>query len=348
MRSVSHVLAVLVAATIVVGAVRGPAAVFSWIPGAARFYTRWVPPEPLPRLEGVSEEERSAFRQLGTEVTGYVVWSSNREGNHELYLVDLITGAERRLTEHPHVDFFSRFSPDGTRISFLRSRREWVSFREDESWDLYVMDVDGSNERRLAPQAYHPTWDPDGSGLVFVRQNQIIKYELATDTETVLHDGANPPTSGRVEEPELLQDGLVSITLRDVPDETVGVLDLTAGTYKPLSSSRACQITWVPSRRHLVWIFGEGRGGTQVMHASLEDAREEVLIDLPHEYSHEYFPRVTANGEWLIWGASAGGHEHDRADYELFVWKLDRPQSTALRLTFSKANDQWPDLFLLD
>ncbi len=348
MRSVSYVLAGLVAATIVVGAVRGPAAVFSWIPGATRFYTRWVPPSPLPRLEGVSEEERSAFRQLGTELAGYLVWSSNREGNHELYLVDLITGAERRLTEHPHVDFFSRFSPDGTQISFLRSQREWVSFREDESWDLYVMDADGSNERLLAPQAYHPTWVPDGSGLVFIRQNHIIKYELATGTETVLHDGAAPPTNGRVEEPELLEDGLVSITLRNVPDETVGVLDLTAGTYRPLSSARACQITWVPTRRHLVWIFGEGRGGTQVMHASLEDTREEVLIDLPHEYSHEYFPRVTANGEWLIWGAAAEGHEHDRADYELFVWKLDRPQSTALRLTYSRANDQWPDLFLVD
>ena len=132
--------------------------------------------------------------------------------------------------------------PDGTQISFLRSEREWVSFREDESWDLYVINADGTDERF---------------------------------------------------------------------------------TYLPLSSSRACQITWVPGRRHLVWIDGEGRGGTHVMHASLDEPREAVLMDLPHDYSHEYFPRITAGGEWMIWGAAAEGHEHDRADYELFVWKLD-------------------------
>ena len=342
------VVAVLVAATIAVRAVRGPDIILSWLPGAARFYTRWVPPAPPPELDGISPPERSAFRQLGKDISGRVVWSSNREGNHELYLVDLATGAEHRLTDHPHVDFFSRFSPDGSQISFLRSQQEWVSFREDESWDLYLMQSDGSNVRLLAREAYHPTWVPDGSGLVFVRQNQIIRYELSTGTETVLHDGSDPPTRGRVEEPELLGDSLVSITLRNVPHETVGVLDLAAGTYTPLSSSRACQITWIPMRRHLVWIDGEGRGGTQVMHAPLDAPEEAVLIDLPHEHSHEYFPRITANGEWMIWAAAAEGHEHDRADYELFTWKLDRPWSTAARLTYSTANDQWPDLYLTD
>ena len=338
------VVAVVAVVVVVASAVRGPATVASWIPGATRLYTRWLPPEPPPHLAGVADEERNAFRELGSQVSGRVVWSSNRGGDHELYLIDLTTGAERRLTHHPHVDFFSRFSPDGTQVSFLRSHREWVSFREDESWDLYLINADGTDERLIAREAYHPTWVPDGSGLVFVRQNRIVRYDLATQSEAVLHDGRDPPTSGRVEEPELLTDSLIAVTLRNVPEETVGVLDLDAGTYLPLSSSRACQITWVPGRRHLVWIDGEGRGGTHVMHASLDDPREAVLMDLPHDYSHEYFPRITADGEWMIWGAAAEGHEHDRADYELFVWKLDQPWSTATRLTYSAANDQWPDL----
>ncbi len=348
MRSTSYVVAAVAAAMMIVGACYGPAAVGSWIPGATRLYTRWVPPKPPPQLGGVLDKERSAFRDLGKELRGRMVWSSNRGGDHELYLVDLTTGDERRLTHHPHVDFFSRFSPDGGQISFLRSQREWVSFREDESWDLYVMNADGTGERLLAREAYHSTWVPDGSGLVFVRQNQIIRYDLSTGSEVVLHDGADPPTSGRVEEPELLTDTLVSITLRGVLDETVGVLDLAAGTYTPMSTARACQITWVPGCHHLVWIDGNGRGGTRVMQATLEEGREEVLMDLPHEYSHEYFPRVTVGGEWLIWGASAEGHEHDRADYELFAWKVGRPWSAAIRLTHSKANDQWPDLTVVD
>ena len=47
-----------------------------------------------------------------------------------------------------------------------------------------------------------------------------------------------------------------------------------------------------------------------------------------------------------MWGASAGGHEHDRADYEVFVWRIGEPWGTATRVTYSPANDQWPDLFV--
>ncbi len=51
--------------------------------------------------------------------------------------------------------------------------------------DLFLIDADGGNERRVAREAYHPTWVPDGSGLVFVRQNRIVRYDLASGTETV-------------------------------------------------------------------------------------------------------------------------------------------------------------------
>ena len=277
MRVVTYLAVSVLAACIVGLAIYGPVDVVSGVPAITRAYTRWVPPTPPPQLEGLAALEREAFRGLGSQVDGRIVWSSNREGNHELYLVDLTTGEERRLTDHPHVEFFSRFSPDGTVISFLRSQREWVSFRENEAWDLFLMDANGGNERLVAREAYHPTWVPDGSGLVFVRQNRIIRYDLASDTETIVHHGADPPTGGWVEEPELLTDTLMCITLRDVPQETVGVLDLEARTYTPMSRTRECQITWVPGQRRVVWIEGEGCGGTRVMHASLDRADPQVL-----------------------------------------------------------------------
>ena len=55
------------------------------------------------------------------------MWSSNRTGNHELYLLDLRTRAVRQLTNTPQVEFFSRFSPDGRRILFTRSQRDYVT-----------------------------------------------------------------------------------------------------------------------------------------------------------------------------------------------------------------------------
>jgi hypothetical protein len=313
-------------------------------------YTRWVPPDPPPPArETLLDEERRAIATLSAQIRGRLLWSSNRLGNHDLFVVDLESGAERRLTDHPHVEFFSRFSPDGRRVSFLRSRRSWVSFRETEAWDLYVVNADGSDERRLAERAYHPTWLPDGSGLMFVSDNRIVTVDLRSGAQRVLHEGGDPPTSGEVQEPEPIHGGRIALTLRGVQKETVGVLDPATRTYRPVSTVRACQIAGVPGRNEVVWIESGGRGDKQVMHADLTaaDLERRVLIDLPGSYSHEYFPRVTADGKWLVWGASAEGHEHDRADYEIFAWKLGTPWTTALRLTYSPANDQWPDLLVM-
>ena len=208
------------------------------------------------------------------------------------------------------------------------------------------MNADGTAERKLVAGAYHPTWRPDGTGLVYVFENRIFEYDLASGTAAVIHRGGDPPTQGLALEPELSPDGLVALTLRNIPRETVGVLDPGGGHFQGLSSRRSCQITWFPGRRQLVWIDPRGQGGTRVMTADLDDGTERTLIDLPGEYSHEYFPRVTTEGQWLIWGASAGGHEHDRANYEIFVWLIGQPWESAVRVTYSPANDQWPDLFI--
>ena len=181
---------------------------------------------------------------------------------------------------------------------------------------------------------------------MYVFENRVFSYDLASDTATVIHRGGDSPTDGRVLEPELSADGLLALTLRDVPRETVGVLDPAAVRFQPLASRGACQITWFPGRRQAVWIDPRGAGGTRVMTADLADGAERPLMDLPGEYSHEYFPRVTADGQWLVWGASAGGHEHDRADYEIFIWRIGDPWERSVRVTYSPANDQWPDLFV--
>jgi hypothetical protein len=80
------------------------------------------------------------------------------------------------------------------------------------------------------------------------------------------------------------------------------------------------------------------------MTGNADGTGRQELIDLPFRHSHEYFPRIANDGQWLVWGAAAEGHEHDRADYEIFVWRLGSPPESAIRLTHHQGNDQWPDL----
>ena len=69
------------------------------------------------------------------------------------------------------------------------------------------------------------------------------------------------------------------------------------------------------------------------------------LMDLPGRRSHEYFPRLSPDGKWLVWGATDKGHDHDLFDYELYLWKIGEPFETATRITYNSGNDRWPDIW---
>ncbi|GAB4425115.1 MAG: hypothetical protein Kow0031_04480 [Anaerolineae bacterium] len=55
-------------------------------------------------------------------------------------------------------------SPDGSKVAFM-------SRREGENWDIYIINVDGSGLQRLTrddAQDGLPTWSPDGNAIAFV------------------------------------------------------------------------------------------------------------------------------------------------------------------------------------
>jgi hypothetical protein len=295
----------------------------------------------------LTSAERDAFARLGRETAGRFIWSSNRSGNHELYVLELRDQRLRQLTTHPNADYFARVSPDGRSIAFVRGRRPGVSFREGSAaWDLHVMAADGSNERRLAERAVHPHWLADGSGITFLRENRIYIIDPAGGRERVLYEGAGSPTKGRVGDPVLGPDNLLCVALRASPARGVGVVNLTTREYRRIGGRSACQCTWIPGTTEAIWVESEGHGGTRLMQAEAVKGERDILMDLPGPYSHEYFPRVSSDGKWLVWGAAARGHEHDEADYEMFAWRLGTPWTSAMRLTFSTANDQWPELYV--
>jgi hypothetical protein len=133
------------------------------LPGGREFATRLGTGWFAPQFAGVDVDEDAeveSWKVLGSALAGRIVWSSNRSGNHELCLLELPTGRAEQLTDHPNVDFGARFSPDGGSVVFMRSRRECVSFRETDAWDVMLLDLGSGRERRLARRGYHPTWGP--------------------------------------------------------------------------------------------------------------------------------------------------------------------------------------------
>jgi Tol biopolymer transport system component len=113
-----------------------------------------------PLLDGLAEV-------LGKVLTGTIAFTSDRDGNHEIYRLNLASGLVTRLTNHDRADEDPAWSPDGTRIAFASNRRG--------NHEIYVMDADGSNLARLTTTGVnrHPTWSPDGSRIAFRRSEPL-------------------------------------------------------------------------------------------------------------------------------------------------------------------------------
>lgn len=278
------------------------------------------------------------------EFDGYLVWSSNRSGNHDIYLRSFPDGQTRQLTSHPHTEYFPRISPDGSRIIFARSHEPWVSQRNVFGWDVWMLDIESGVERLLAKNGNVPTWSSDGKSVYFQRNaNQVIEFSMETETERVLFQSGvsvKVPPNTELQTPDIGADGKLAVTLRGTM-RAAAIADHDGSVEK---IGNGCQLTWGHDGTYLYKIDHGGRQENALY--KIDAATHEITLwfDAPGDYSHEYFPKAANTGDVLVYGASREGHEHDTADYEIFLWIIDEPEP--IRITHHTGNDCWPDVFV--
>jgi len=73
-----------------------------------------------------------------------IAFSSDRDGDWEIYVMNADGSGQINLTNEPSTDWFAACSPDGTRIAFPSER--------DGDWEIYVMNADGSGVTRCTEE----------------------------------------------------------------------------------------------------------------------------------------------------------------------------------------------------
>jgi Tol biopolymer transport system component len=254
----------------------------------------------------------------------------------------------RQLTSDPHTENFARISPDGKKVVFARSRQAWQSLRDKKPWNVWMIDIESGEEQLIAEWGMSPSWSPDGRFITYQRNpGMIMAYDLQTGQEKLYYEsGKDPFMKARVDllTPSIGTEQRMAFTFRDHGRPTNIIRDKD-GDFEVVHSD-SCQVLWAPSGDFVTYVQKGGRQTNQIMRFDPASKEKITLLDLPGELSHEYFPRLSHDEKYLIFAASGGGHEHDLADYELFVWPLGSDASDAVRLTFNAANDSWPDLWL--
>src|SRR5438128_2717052 len=121
----------------------------------------------------------------------------------------LTAAGKTALTNNPRSSGFPVWSPDGSRIAFMRE----VIFEGNSREELFVMNSDGTGEKGLSSPGFYsdagPDWSPDGSRIVFFSNrneggSRTDVYVMNADGSAQTRLTADAPSSG---EPAWSPDG---------------------------------------------------------------------------------------------------------------------------------------------
>ena len=117
---------------------------------------------------------------------GTLVFSSNRTGVFQIYSIRADGRQLGQLTRGKAADTAPRFSPDGRRIVFTRSPKQYM-------YEPWVMNADGSGQRRLAAGGSAPAWSPDSRRIAYVTAGRLAIQDVdSRRTVTISGGNGNP------------------------------------------------------------------------------------------------------------------------------------------------------------
>ena len=298
-------------------------------------------PEQPPSNDLPSPDEVSARKALAAVFPGRIVFDSNRGAGFGIHIVDPATGEIATFADSEFHEMYPDVSPDGKWVVFSRTK----SLDKREPGTIWIKQVAGGNERKLADNATFPTFKPDGSAVYFERERKrVMLVELDGGKETEIFPKDHPQWNKfAIVKPQLSPNGQFVAFISQHPRRwSSWYVELASGTSTRVGPG--CEPTWFPQSNRIAWVSGRGTlersGITSFDLASREYGK--VQDDGPPR-GHEYFPTITDDSRFLLYAAARPKeHKPVTANYQIFV--KDLQAGNVVRITFDPHTNRWPRL----
>lgn len=232
-------------------------------------------------------------------------------------------------------------------VSAQESRIAFVSDR-DGNEDIYVMNSDGSDRRRLTAHPgvdRAPALSPDGRQLAFVsdRSGQAALYLMSLESGNVtpLLQSRAPWLSLSSSRMAWSPDGehlAYTITESEKREIFIEVLSLRTGATKRLQ--RGMAPSWSPDGSRIA--FNKGQVPQIAVMSSSGGKSTLLLKKAEGSFSVDLLPAWSPDGERILFTSlrefNEGDAREQRMDYEVYVQRLD--DKFAVRLTDAPGRDQ--------
>ena len=125
----------------------------------------------LPRLSQITFAEAIEEYAAWAPNSEEVAFSREEAGIRSIFVKDLSSGEEKRLTRGDYDDIQPAWSPDGKTILFVRSRKSKVKLEPGDVFgsfsdgDIWLIDLATQKETRLVENGFNPDYSPDGQRI---------------------------------------------------------------------------------------------------------------------------------------------------------------------------------------
>ena len=279
-----------------------------------------------------------------------IAFTSDRDGNFEIYMMDADGKNQRRLTNSRRDDRSPSWSPDGKHIAFTSSSkiRNVVGghppFVVGELPHIYMMDADGGNQRRLTNSPFaewEPSWSPDGKHIAFTSSG-------AMDTAgwhiyVVDADGKNPrkldPNSQGGWYPSWSPDSkhIAFVSARDGwRNNNIYVIDVDGKNQQRLTDGPHGDgyPSWSPDGKRIAFVSTRN-GNSEIYMMNADGSNQRRLTRTP---AHDWYPSWSPDGKRVVFVS------HRARNYEIHTMNPDGARQMR-RLTKEGSDDTDPAWF---
>ena len=270
--------------------------------------------------------------------TPKIVFTSTRDGNRDVYIMNPDGTEQMNLTQHRADDQQAVWSPTGEQILFV-SDRGGVR-------DLYSMDPDGSNVRRvfkfkIEDWRTKPTWSPDGTRFAYTRINwgkfTTILYiaTLGEQEEELITKASSPAWSPDETELACIVGGrLTFINIRTGNQKQLLPKKATHSQRHPSWSAAGDKLAFSWNQKPLPPLLPDGRIpnewlDTETIYIANRDGTGlQQLVDEAGPYAQ--YPELSPDGNAALYTQEING------DFQIF--KVDVNSRVRTQLTHT---DSW-------
>jgi Tol biopolymer transport system component len=234
---------------------------------------------------------------------GRIAYTSDRDGNDEIYSARIDGFGEANLTQNPAADWSPAWSAEGGRIAFGSDR--------DGRHDIWVMNADGSDQHKVtsgdgSSSDAEPAWSPDGTSIVFAssrpfgQQWHLWVLELASGNLRQLTPGWGVSPSWSPDGTHVAYDGggLIKVIDADGGDDRF----LTACCLGPEGSP-----VWSPDGGAIVFgRYEEDWQTTNVRQLYFATATGGNVQPITFEAAYHGHPSFSPDGSMLVFQRQVG------------------------------------------